>query len=177
MNGRELLLGVSGGIAAYKAATLASRLVQVGARVSVVMTASATKLVAPKTFEALTGRPVLLDLFGPGAHPHIEPAERAELMIVAPATANVLAKAALGLADDLLSTLILAFSGPILVAPAMNHVMWAKPPVQRNLRQLVADGFTIIDPGEGYLSCGHRGPGRMAEPEQIFEEIARRLEG
>ena len=175
MNGRELLLGVSGGIAAYKAAALASRLVQAGARVTVVMTHSATQLVATKTFEALSGRPVLTEMFGPGSHPHIEPAQQAEMMCVAPATANILAKAACGLADDLLSTLLLAFDGPLIMVPAMNCHMWAKPAVQRNVAQLRTDGVLFVDPAEGYLSCGDRGPGRMAEPEIIFEAIAKNL--
>jgi phosphopantothenoylcysteine decarboxylase len=175
MIGRELLIGVTGGIAAYKTAALVSRLVQAGAGVTVVMTRSATRLVGPKTFEALTGRPVGLHVFGRGAHPHIELAEKAELFCVAPATANVLAKAACGLADDLLSTLLLSFDGPLLMAPAMNSLMWQKPAVQRNVAQLHADGVTLIDPAEGYLSCGMRGPGRMAEPEAIFRAIAERL--
>lgn len=177
MNGRELLVGVSGGIAAYKTAALVSRLVQAGARVRVVMTHAATQLVGPKTFEALTGRPVLLEMFGPGAHPHIEPAEVAELMCVAPATANVMAKAAHGMADDLLSTLLLAFPGPLLMAPAMNCHMWEKPAVQRNVQQLRSDGVILIDPEEGHLSCGMQGVGRMAEPETIFQAIAAVLRG
>jgi phosphopantothenoylcysteine decarboxylase len=176
MKGRELLIGVTGGIAAYKSAALVSQLVQAGAGVTVVMTRSATRLVGPKTFEALTGRPVGLHTFGPGAHPHIEAAEQAELMCIAPATANFLAKAACGLADDLLSTLLLAFSGPVLMAPAMNCLMWQKPAVQRNVAQLRADDIVLVDPEEGYLSCGMRGPGRMAEPETIFRAIAERLE-
>lgn len=176
MKGRELLIGVTGGIAAYKTAALVSRLVQAGAGVSVVMTESATKLVGPKTFEALTGRPVGLDTFGPGAHPHIEPADTAELFCVAPATANLMAKAALGLADDLLSTLLLSFHGPTILAPAMNCHMWEKPPVRRNLQQLRADGFLIVDPEEGYLSCGAVGAGRMASPERIIDLIAQTLE-
>ncbi len=176
MNGREVLIGVTGGIAAYKTAALVSRLVQAGAGVSVVMTESATKLVGVKTFEALTGRPVRTDTFGPGAHPHIELAENAEVLCVAPATANLLAKAALGLADDLLSTVLLSFSGPMILAPAMNSQMWGKPAVQRNVAQLRADGFTIVDPEEGYLSCGMVGPGRMASPEKIFQAIAAALE-
>ena len=175
MNGHELLIGVTGGIAAYKTAELVSRLVQAGAGVTVVMTRSATRLVAPKTFEALTGRPVGLRTFGPGAHPHIEPAQRAELLCIAPATANVLAKAALGLADDLLSTIYLTFDGPVLMAPAMNCVMWQKPAVQRNIVQLRADGVIILDPGEGFLSCRARGPGRMAEPEAVFQAIEEQL--
>jgi len=175
MRGRELVIGVTGGIAAYKTAALVSQLVQAGAGVSVVMTQSATELVAPKTFEALTGRPVRTETFGPGAHPHIELAEAAELLCVAPATANLLAKAALGLADDLLSTLLLAFTGPVILAPAMNGQMWQKPSVQRNVAQLRTDGFVLVDPEEGYLSCGQVGPGRMASPEKIFRVIAETL--
>ena len=174
MNGRELLIGVTGGIAAFKTAALVSQLVQSGARVSVVMTESAAKLVAPKTFEALSGRPVRTDIFqfGPGAHPHIELAEAAELVCVAPATANILAKVACGLADDLLSTLLLSFTGPVIFAPAMNNHMWEKPAVIRNVRQLRDDGFLFIDPEEGYLSCGALGAGRMASPERIIKIIA-----
>ena len=175
MNGRELLIGVTGGIAAYKTAALVSKLVQAGAAVSVVMTRSATKLVGPKTFEALTGRPVWTEMFGSGFHPHIELAEAAELICVAPATANLLAKAAVGLADDLLSTTLLSFDGPVVMAPAMNVRMWEKPAVQRNVEQLRADGVVLIDPEEGYLSCGTRGLGRMASPEKIFQVIAGEL--
>jgi phosphopantothenoylcysteine decarboxylase/phosphopantothenate--cysteine ligase len=175
MNGREILLGVTGGIAAYKTAALASKLVQAGAGVSVVMTQNATQLVGPKTFEALTGRPVGLTVFGEGAHPHIESAKRAEVFCIAPATANILAKAAWGLADDLVSTVYLAFDGPVLMAPAMNVKMWEKPAVQRNLAQLRADGVILLEPGEGRLSCGDIGAGRMAEPEQIFQAIAKLL--
>jgi len=175
MNGRKLLIGVTGGIAAYKTASLVSRLVQAGAEVSVVMTRSATRLVTPKTFEALTGRPVGTRVFGFGAHPHVELAEAAELVCVAPATANILAKVAGGLADDLLSTLLLSFEGPLVMAPAMNNRMWEKPAVQRNVAQLRADGVVLIDPEEGYLSCGTYGVGRMAEPEKIFQVIAEQL--
>lgn len=176
MNGREVLLGVTGGIAAYKSAALTSQLVQAGIGVRVIMTESATHLVGPKTFEALTGRPVLVDQWGPGAHPHLDPAEEAQLLCVAPATANFLAKAAQGLADDLLSTLYLAFAGPVLVAPAMNCNMWAKPAVQRNVRQLRDDGVLFLDPEEGFLSCRARGPGRMVAPEKIFQTIVELLE-
>ena len=176
MKGRELLIGVTGGIAAYKTAALVSQLVQAGAGVSVVMTRAATRLVGPKTFEALSGRPVCTRVFGPGAHPHIELAAKAELLCIAPATANILAKAAVGLADDLMSTLLLSFDGPVLMAPAMNNLMWEKPAVQRNVAQLRADGVVLIDPEEGYLSCGMYGPGRMAEPEKIFQAIAEQLE-
>ncbi len=175
MKGRQLLIGVTGGIAAYKTAALVSRLVQAGAGVSVIMTRCATRLVGPKTFEALTGRPVRTRTFGPGAHPHIEIARQAELYCIAPATANVLAKAACGLADDLVSTVLLSFQGPILLAPAMNAQMWEKPPVQRNVRQLREDGLVLIDPEAGYLSCREVGAGRMASPERIFEVIAENL--
>jgi len=139
------------------------------------MTRSATRLVGPKTFEALTGRLVRTKVFGCGGHPHIELAEVAELFCVAPATANILAKAAVGLADDLLSTTLLSFAGPVVMVPAMNSQMWQKPAVQRNVEQLRKDGVVIIGPEEGYLSCGTTGPGRMASPEMIFQAIAEQL--
>ena len=176
MNGRELVIGVTGGIAAYKTADLVSRLVQAGAGVSVVMTESATRLVGPKTFEALSGRPVGIDTFGSSPHPHIELADTAQLICVAPATANLLAKAASGMADDLLSTVLLSFDGPIVLAPAMNCRMWEKPAVKRNVRRLREDGFTFVGPEEGYLSCGARGLGRMASPDKIFQTIAQTLQ-
>ena len=175
MNGHELLIGVSGGIAAFKTAALVSRLVQSGAGVSVVMTRSAKQLIGPKTFEALTGRAVRSRVFGRGPHPHIELAQTAEVLCVAPATANILAKAACGIADDLLSTLLLAFDGPVIMAPAMNDRMWEKPAVKRNVQRLRDDGVVMIDPEEGYLSCGTYGPGRMASPQRIFEVIAEQL--
>jgi len=175
MHGREVLIAITGGIAAYKTAALVSQLTQAGAGVSVIMTRSATKLVAPKTFEALSGRPVGTAVFGSGAHPHSEAARQAEVLCVAPATANIIAKAALGLADDIVSTVMLAFDGPILVAPAMNCQMWRKPPVERNIAQLRADGMVIIDPEAGHLSCGDVGIGRMAEPAVIFNFIAEQL--
>jgi len=176
MKGREVLIAVTGGIAAYKTAALVSQLTQAGAGVSVVMTRSATQLVAPKTFEALSGRPVATAVFGRGAHPHIESARKAEVLCVAPATANIIAKAAIGLADDMVSTVMLAFDGPIIVAPAMNMQMWCKPPVRRNVAQLLADGMVIIGPETGHLSCGEFGAGRMAEPDVIFNAIAEQLE-
>jgi phosphopantothenoylcysteine decarboxylase/phosphopantothenate--cysteine ligase len=178
MHGSEILLGITGGIAAYKSAELASKLVQAGAAVSVVMTRSARKFIGPTTFEALTNRPVHWRLFAPREHllgEHIGLARRARLLVVAPASADMIAKFAHGIADDLLSTLYLAFTGPVLVAPAMNSDMWARPAVQRNVAQLRSDGMHFVDPGEGWLSCGTIGPGRMAEPEQIFERIAQLL--
>ena len=172
MKNREILIGVTGGIAAYKTAMLVSKLVQSGAGVSVVMTRSAIELVAPRTFEAISGRPVQVDMFAPDRiHPHIELAQKADLFCIAPATANILAKAATGIADDLLSTILLSFDGPILMAPAMNTVMWEKPPVQRNIRQIQEDGIILIGPESGYLSCGQIGVGRMSEPDVIFKAI------
>jgi len=174
LEGREILLGVTGGIAAYKAADLASRLVQAGAAVSVVMTRAAGKFIGRTTFAALTGRPVYSRMFQPREHfrgEHIGLAERAELMVVAPASADFLAKLAGGHADDLLSTLALSFAGPILLAPAMNSEMWAKPAVQRNVSRVKEDGLHVIEPESGWLSCGTIGPGRMAEPEQIIDRV------
>jgi phosphopantothenoylcysteine decarboxylase/phosphopantothenate--cysteine ligase len=173
-SGSELVIGVTGGIAAFKTAALVSRLVQDGAGVSVVMTDAATRFVGPATFEALTGRPVYRTVFDNAEFPlgaHIGLAERAKLLCVAPATADFLAKAALGQADDLLTTLYLAFSGAVLVAPAMNSAMWSKPAVQRNVERLRDDGVKIVDPGEGWLSCRQTGSGRMAEPDEIRAAI------
>lgn len=172
MKNREILIGVTGGIAAYKTATLVSRLMQAGAGVSVVMTRSAVQLVAPRTFEALSGRPTQVDMFAPDRiHPHIELAQQADVFCIAPATANIIAKAATGIADDLLSTILLSFDGPILMAPAMNTVMWEKPSVQRNIRHIREDGILLIGPESGYLSCGQVGAGRMSEPDVIFKAI------
>ena len=178
MKGRELLVGVTGGIAAYKTAALVSQLVQDGCGVTVVMTAAAGRFVGPATFAALTGRAVCTDVFDDRAFPlgaHIELADRAELYCVAPASADFLAKAAHGLADDLASTLLLSFAGPVVLVPAMNTHMWDKPAVQRNVRQLREDGIQIVDPEEGWLSCRQRGAGRMAAPERIIEAIRAHL--
>jgi len=176
MTDTEILIGVTGGIAAYKTAYLVSQLVQQGGRVSVIMTSSAHEFIGAATFAALTGRPVCDDSFDAQQYPlgaHITLAQQASLLCVAPATANFLAKAAQGIADDLLSTTYLAFGGPVLFAPAMNSEMWSKPAVQRNVDQLRHDGVTIIDPVAGWLSCRQQGLGRMAEPEAILEEIER----
>ncbi len=171
---REVLIGITGGIAAYKTAALVSHLVQGGARVSVAMTEAACQFVGVATLAALTGRPVGIRVFDPNLFPlgpHIELAQRAELYCIAPATADFLAKAAHGHADDLVSTLYLCFAGPVLIAPAMNPDMWAKPAVQRNVQQLRDDGAKIIMPDEGWLSCRRSGPGRMAEPDRLQLEI------
>ncbi len=176
---REIVLGVTGGIAAYKAADLCSKLVQAGHGVTVVMTSAAERFIGATTFEALTGRPVHREMFSPqeGFHQgeHIGLARRAELLVVAPASADFLAKLAHGFADDLLSTIVLVTTAPILVAPAMNCDMWAKPAVQRNVAQLKADGIHFVDPGDGWLSCGQVGLGRMAEPPEIQAAIERLL--
>lgn len=174
MRGKEILLGVSGGVAAYKSAELASRLVQHGAQVSVVMTVAASAFIGKTTFEALTNRPVHVELFEPREHylgEHIGLARRADLFVIAPATANVLGSLAHGLADDLLTTLALAATCPMLLAPAMNNEMWSKPAVQRNLRQLESDGMHFVGPGIGRLSCQSVGPGRMAEPDEILAAL------
>ena len=179
LSGREILIGVTGGIAAYKTAMLVSKLVQAGASVTVAMTPAAAKFVGPPTFAALTGRNVASEVFDDPDYPlgaHITLAQNAELFCIAPATANYLAKCAHGLADDLLSTLYLATAAPVLVAPAMNCEMWEKAATQRNLAQLVADGVEIIEPDAGWLSCRQQGKGRMAEPERILAAIVQRLE-
>ena len=170
---KEIIVGISGGIAAFKTAALVSQLVQQDFGVQTVMTRAATEFVGPQTFRALTGRPVVSELFDPafslGAH--IELARAADVLCVAPATANFMAKAANGLADDLLSTLYLCFTGTGIVALAMNCQMWDKPAVQRNVKTLLDDGVQMVEPGEGWLSCRQKGKGRMAEPDQIFAAI------
>ena len=173
----HILLGVTGGIAAYKSAALVSSLVQADHSVTVIMTRSATQLVNPKTFEALSNGPVHTELFmEERALSHIHLGRDADLFCVAPASANFLAKAAMGIADDLLSTIYLSFTGPVLFAPAMNTAMWEKAAVQRNVRQLIKDGIQFIGPETGRLSCGEVGAGRMSEPEEIFKSIIRILE-
>jgi len=175
---REILLGVSGGVAAYKAADLCSRLVQRGAKVTVIMTESAHQFIGATTFEALTGRPVYCHAFEAKEHfqgEHIGLARRAELTVIAPATAQTMARLAHGMADDLLSTTVLVTTAPVLIAPAMNCDMWAKPAVQRNVSQLVEDGYHLVGPEEGWLSCGQVGSGRMADPGSILMSIERLL--
>jgi phosphopantothenoylcysteine decarboxylase/phosphopantothenate--cysteine ligase len=175
----EIIIGVAGGIAAYKTAYLVSDLVQSGLGVTVVMTRAAQKFIGAATFQALTGRRVLTHGFDRHDHhlgPHIELARQADLFCIAPATANILAQAACGLADDLLSTLLLSFTGPILLAPAMNNEMWEKPAVQRNVKELETDGFHLVGPNEGWLSCRVTGKGRMAEPAEIAAKIRELLQ-
>ena len=174
LRGRTIVVGVTGGIAAYKAAALVSRLTQRGADVRVIMTESAAKFVAPLTFQALSRNPVHTDIFDerdPAAIAHIDLADRADLVIVAPATANIIAKMAHGLADDMLSTTLLATTAPILVAPAMNVHMYAHPAVRENMRLLAERGVRFVEPGTGQLACGYVGKGRLAEPETIAEAM------
>ncbi len=171
---RRVLLVVSGGIAAYKSATLVRRLRQSGARVDVVMTASAEKMVGATTFQALSGRPVLTELWTePLAH--VELGREADLAIVAPATANILAKMAHGIADDMATSTLLAVNCPILACPAMNLRMWSNPATRENVELLEARGVHMVGPEEGELAEGEEGPGRMSEPETIFLTAARLL--
>ena len=170
----KLILGIGGGIAAYKAAELARLLMQDGHEVQAVVTAAGARFVQPLTFAALTGRKVLTDLFEvEDAINHIAVAQENELLAVAPATANLLAKFAQGLADDFLTTLYLAFTGPVVIAPAMNVNMWSHPATQANLETLRKRGHVVVEPESGYLACGMTGPGRLAEPEAIAAAIVR----
>jgi phosphopantothenoylcysteine decarboxylase/phosphopantothenate--cysteine ligase len=174
------VLGVGGGIAAYKSAELARRLMDLGVRVQVVMTASAREFVTPLTFAALTGRKVITDLFsstGPedtlaSAVEHIAVAQENDVLVVAPATADLLARFAHGHADDFLTTLYLAFTGQVVLAPAMNTNMWNHPATRENLAILRQRGHLIIEPPEGLLACGTTGPGRLAEPDHIANIVA-----
>jgi phosphopantothenoylcysteine decarboxylase/phosphopantothenate--cysteine ligase len=177
-DGRRVLLGVTGGIASYKAAWLARRLVQSGAVVDVVLTRGATEFITPLTFEALTGRAVHTDLFAPGhALDHIHLAREASAIVVAPATADLLARAAQGRADDLLTAALLATTAPVLLVPAMNDRMWAHPQTQRNVAALREIGYTVVDPDVGPLAEGEAsGPGRMPEPEAILAHTGRLLD-
>jgi phosphopantothenoylcysteine decarboxylase / phosphopantothenate---cysteine ligase len=174
LTGRKLLLGVTGGIAAYKAAELARLLVKRGADVRVAMTEAATRFITPTTMQALTGQPVWTDLWDPrvsDAMGHIELSRDRELIVIAPATANFMAKLAYGLADDLLSSLCLARRCPLLIAPAMNVEMWQNAATQRNVAKLREDGVVFAGPAAGDQACGEVGLGRMLEPAEIAAEI------
>ena len=178
LKGKTVLLGVTGGIAAYKAAYLASALTKLHAAVEVVMTEHATKFVAPLTFEQLTGRRVMVDTFDRNfSHQveHIALADRADLVLIAPATANVCAKLAHGLADDMLTTTVLACTCPKVIAPAMNTNMYQNPVTQDNLDTLRRYGWEVISPASGHLACGTTGPGRMPEPEVLLQHVLRVL--
>ena len=174
LQGKRIVLGVTGGIAAYKAAELLRLLSKQGADVQVAMTEGATHFVTPTTFQALSGKPVFTDQWDarmPNAMAHIDLSRQADLILVAPASADFLARTAHGLADDLLATMVLARDCPMLVAPAMNRQMWENPATQRNVAQLAADGVHILGPACGEQACGEVGAGRMLEPEEILEEV------
>ena len=171
---RRIVLGITGGIAAYKAAELTRLLVKEGIAVEVVMTPAATQFIAPMTLQALSGNPVLTDLWHSGAANamgHIDLSRHADAIVVAPASADFIAKLAQGHADDLLSTLCLARNCPLLVAPTMNVQMWTNPATQRNVAQLKADGIEMLGPGSGGQACGEVGDGRMIEPEELLAAL------
>jgi phosphopantothenoylcysteine synthetase/decarboxylase len=178
LKGRELIVAVCGGIAAYKVADAVSKLVQAGAGVTIVMTDEAQKFVAPLTFEALSGRKVrtgVFDLADSSDPQHISLTEQADLMLVAPATANVLAKAAHGICDDLVGLLINAAACPVIFAPSMNHRMWENPITRENARKLGKLGYRFIGPDAGWLACRNVGIGRMSETSVIIDEVAKFL--
>ena len=175
LDGYEVLVAVCGGIAAYKTATLVSRLVQSGASVTVAMTRAARKFITPLTMEALSGRQVFSSLWTSGEEhdpQHLSLTESADLFIIAPATANIIAKIVHGIADEVVSTMALSAASPLLVAPAMNTRMWENPAVQENIATLRKRGAHIIGPDEGWLACRTVGKGRMSEAEEIFTEAA-----
>ncbi|GAA5002924.1 hypothetical protein GCM10025793_08330 [Lysobacter lycopersici] len=177
LQGQRVLLCVCGGIAAYKAADLVRRLREAGAEVRVAMTENAQRFVGAQTFQALSGQPVrssLWDAQAEAAMGHLELARWAQRIVIAPATANTLAKLAHGFADDLVSTLCLASTAPLAVCPAMNHVMWKHPATQQNMATLRARGVQVIGPDDGPLAEGESGPGRMAEPLAIVAALGER---
>lgn len=178
LKNKNVLLGISGGIAAYKSAELVRRLTEQGAQVRVVMTDSATAFITPMTLQALSGNPVhteLLDAQAEAAMGHIELARWADVILVAPASANTLAKFAIGLADNLLTTVFLATDADVLVAPAMNRLMWSHPATQHNIELLQQRGVVVLGPGTGDQACGEVGAGRMLEPAEIRDALAARL--
>ena len=171
---RKILLGVTGSVAAYKACELVRLFVKNGDEVTVVMTKAATEFVTPLTFQTLARNPVFVDQFAPPVSwkpEHISLAEAADLVVVAPATANTIAKMRFGLADNLLSATLLATRAPIVVAPAMNTGMWESPVTQENLEVLRRRGVKVVEPDDGELACGVKGKGRMMEPEKIFAAL------
>lgn len=174
LQGKRIVLGVTGGIAAYKAAELVRLLGKQGADVQVAMTDGATHFVTATTFQALSGKPVYLDQWDarmPNAMAHIDLSRQADLILVAPASADFLARIAHGMADDLLATMVLARTCPLMLAPAMNRQMWENPATQRNVATLAGDGVAVIGPACGEQACGEVGAGRMLEPEEILEEV------
>ena len=178
INDKNIVLGVCGGIAAYKSVELLRLLKKQGASVRVIMTQNARAFVGPVTFEALSGQAVCTGLFEKGADAsirHIDWAQASDAVVIAPATANIIAKIAQGIADDLLSTTVVGADCPVMLAPAMNTRMWNNPILQGNLQALRQAGYAVIEPGTGWQACRVVGPGRMAEPEQVLAEIRARL--
>ena len=178
LKGRHIVLGVTGGIAAYKACELTSRLRKAGADVHVIMTKNACNFVQPQSFQTLSGNPVCTDTFAVPVSwevEHVALAKAADLFVIAPATANMMGKLAAGIADDMLSTTVMATHAPVLIAPAMNTGMWENAATQHNLEVLKERGYLFIGPEGGFLACGDNGTGRMSEPESIFNECARIL--
>ncbi|HEV8607402.1 MAG TPA: flavoprotein [Tepidisphaeraceae bacterium] len=178
LKGRELILGICGGIAAYKSAEICSKLVQRGAGVTVAMTKDAEKFITPLTFQALSARPVHTDTFTllDSSDPqHISLTERADLMLIAPATANMLAKVAHGLCDDLISLMISAAACPVVFCPSMNNRMWENPINQENVQKLQQLGYTFLGPDSGWLACRNVGSGRLADPQNIIDEVTKML--
>ena len=176
----KILLGITGGIAAYKSAILARRLIDAGATVKVVMTTGAQAFIQPLTFQALTGNPVHTDLLDPDAEAamgHIELARWADCILIAPATANTMAKISQGMADDLLTTLCLATDAPLCIAPSMNRLMWTNPATQSNCELLKSRGVTFFGPADGAQACGETGAGRMLEPENIRDALIEHMAG
>ena len=172
-SGKRILLGVTGSISVYKACEVARRFIKGGAEVRVVMTNNAARFVSPMLFEVLTNAPALSDMFPESGDrlAHVDISAWADLFLIAPATANFIGKAAAGIADDLLTSTLLAFDGPVLVAPAMNDRMWANTAVQENVSRLRERGFGFVGPGNGELACGDAGPGRLADIEEIIAAV------
>jgi phosphopantothenoylcysteine decarboxylase/phosphopantothenate--cysteine ligase len=178
LKGREIIVAVCGGIAAYKAADVVSKLVQLGAGVTVCMTRGAQKFVTPLTFEALSGRPVrtgTFELVESSDPQHISLTERADLMLVAPVTNNIIAKVAHGLCDDLVSLMVCAAACPVVFAPAMNNRMWEHPVAQENVAKLASLGYRFIGPEAGWLACRNVGAGRLSDPQDIVDEVVKLL--
>lgn len=174
LKNREIILGVTGGIAVYKAVELLRLLVKAGAKVRVVMTRNAREFVSPLTFQTLSGFPVFTEMFNlieESKIGHISLADRAEILLICPATANIIGKIAGGISDDLLSTVVMAAKAPVLICPAMNVNMYNNPLVKRNIEELISLGYHFVEPALGKLACGYEGRGRLAEPEDIREEV------
>jgi phosphopantothenoylcysteine synthetase/decarboxylase len=177
LSGRTIVLGVSGSVAAYKAAEIARRLIDAGAQVTAVLTAGAQEFITPLTFTAITGRPALTDSFAlpQGAMPHLDIAKSAAAVLLAPASANTLARLATGFADDLLTSILLVTRAPVFLAPAMHAPMWTHPATQRNVETLKGFGHKFLGPATGALASGDQGIGRLLDPETIVAELIRGL--